>query len=46
MISLPADMLMGKNLYPLGRRVRYGLVLPIPVYPWIKYTRINSTINI
>jgi hypothetical protein len=22
MISLPAGMLMGKNLYPLGRRVR------------------------
>jgi hypothetical protein len=24
MISLPEDMLMGKNLYPLGRRVRVG----------------------
>jgi hypothetical protein len=25
MISLPAGMLMGKNLYPLGRRVRVGI---------------------
>jgi hypothetical protein len=24
MIYLPAGMLMGKNLYPLGRRVRVG----------------------
>jgi hypothetical protein len=25
MIYLPAGMLMGKNLYPLGRRVRVGI---------------------
>jgi hypothetical protein len=44
--DIKAGMLMGKNLYPLGRRVRVGLELPIPVYPWVKYTRINTTITI
>jgi hypothetical protein len=37
MISLPAGMLMGKNLYPLGRRVRVGTIhtrLPMgKIYP-------------
>jgi hypothetical protein len=37
MISLPAGMLMGKNLYPLGRRVRVGTThthLPVgKIYP-------------
>jgi hypothetical protein len=37
MISLPAGMLMGKNLYPLGRRVRVGTThtrLPMgKIYP-------------
>jgi hypothetical protein len=46
MISLPAGMLMGKNLYPLGRWVRVWVGTTHTVYPWVKYTRINSTINI
>jgi hypothetical protein len=37
MISLPAGILMGKNLYPLGRRVRVGTIhtrLPMgKIYP-------------
>jgi hypothetical protein len=37
MISLPMDMLMGKNLYLTGRRVQ---ILPILVYSWVKYTHI------
>jgi hypothetical protein len=44
MISLPAGMLMGKNLYPSDRRIRVGTThtrLPIG-----KYTRINTTITI
>jgi hypothetical protein len=37
MISLPASMLTGKNLYPLGRRIRVGTThtrLPMgKIYP-------------
>ena len=36
MISLLMGMLMGKNLDGYG----YKLVLPIPLYPRVKYTRI------
>jgi hypothetical protein len=46
MISLPVVMLMGKNLYPLGRRVRVRVGTTHTVYPWVKYTRINTTITI
>jgi hypothetical protein len=48
MISLPAGMLMGKNPthWVDGYRYGYELVLPIPIYPWVKYTRTNTTITI
>jgi hypothetical protein len=42
-ISLSAGMLMGKNLYPLGRRVRVGTTHT--VNPCVKYIRINTTIT-
>jgi hypothetical protein len=45
MVSLSAGMLVGKNLYPLSRRV-YGWVLPIPVYPRVKYNRIILLLSI
>lgn len=38
MIYLPTGVLMGKNLYLLVDG--YKLVLPIPVYLWVKFTRI------
>lgn len=45
MVSLSAGMLVGKNLYPLSRRV-YGWVLPILVYPRVKYNRIILLLSI
>jgi hypothetical protein len=44
MIYLPAGMLMGKNIYPLGRRVQVGTTHTVS--PCVKYTRINTTIII
>jgi hypothetical protein len=44
MISLSTGMLMGKNLYPLGRRVRVETIHTR--LPMGKYTRINTTITI
>jgi hypothetical protein len=46
MISLPADMLMGKSIYPLGRRVRVLVGTAHLINPWVKYIRINATITI
>jgi hypothetical protein len=46
MISLPTGMLMDKTSTRLVDEYEYGLELPIPVYPWVKYTRINTTITI
>jgi hypothetical protein len=45
-ISLPIGKLMGKNLYRWVDMYEYGLVLPISVYSWVKYIRINTTITI
>jgi hypothetical protein len=46
MNSLPADMLMGKTSTRWVDGYGYELVLPVPVYPWVKYACINTTITI
>jgi hypothetical protein len=37
---------MGKNLHCWVDEYGYMLILSIPVYPWVKYTRIITTITI
>jgi hypothetical protein len=46
MISLPADMLMGKTSTRWVDGYGYELVLPVPIYPWVKYVLILAKIKL
>lgn len=46
MVFLPASMLMGKNLYTLGRRVQIRVGVTHTNLPMGKIYRINTTITI